>query len=512
VLVEEDGFQEVVNHGASEFLVTVAVDSSTVVTGMVSRYSSDGIGRFSIGSNPGVKESKRQDGLRIELFKYRVDPDYRLLLVAGPGPWNVNTVNLSVAVDWNVEVHSLNQSKHVDLLSSYGMAKNKPPSMLQPCLNALHQFKSGRNPIEHRRQLIRYQNQIHFLIHVLERISLVSIRGRGLKDWSMVASVLYDKSRQLKIFISSDVSDSRLSHNRVSFVVDWCLGIIGAFLLGLYREDVDYCAYEYLGYAFRSESIEVVIKWILSHHAPLGFKLNSQLDSLFGSMFLLVSHWWYLITSYIAPYAQWLLVVAGGIAVLGGGLSIVVAAACDTVAFVSLHVRLLLAQFSVVYRLQLGGIVALLKLVVGKKQNVLRKRIDTLETDTAQFYLGSTLLIALVFLFQTTFAYYVLVCSLWFIVWLIYTVCWWVVMILRSFPFYSAVLLMKDRKYFPSRIHVVPNQLIPNMLVVHGSYLTKRHLLDAWLRICFATWNRKFPNSWAPVLWGNQVPLPSNLY
>jgi N-acetylglucosaminyl transferase component (Gpi1) len=144
---------------------------------------------------------------------------------------------------------------------------------------------------------------------------------------------------------------------------------------------------------------------------PIGFKLNERLTERIGAAlrFLLEMNkaWCLVALRWLVDLRLWsfnwvLIPVAGSIVGASGGVAIL----ADTIHLFTFQLSLLSFCFRKMYLVQLYLLAALWRLLRGKKNNVLRKRTDTMEYDSTQLLLGTILFTIVTTLLSTVFVYH----------------------------------------------------------------------------------------------------------
>jgi N-acetylglucosaminyl transferase component (Gpi1) len=144
---------------------------------------------------------------------------------------------------------------------------------------------------------------------------------------------------------------------------------------------------------------------------PIGFKLNERLTERMGAAlrFLLEMNktWCLVALRWLVDLRLWsfnwvLIPVAGSMVGASGGVAILV----DAIHLFTFQLSLLSYCFRKMYRVQLYLLAALWRLLRGKKNNVLRKRTDTMEYDSTQLLLGTILFTIVTTLLSTVFVYH----------------------------------------------------------------------------------------------------------
>lgn len=164
------------------------------------------------------------------------------------------------------------------------------------------------------------------------------------------------------------------------------------------------------------------LSWVSFDH-PAGFKLNNELGSFMGDLYLWsLSFWKYFINDlykeisptsghYILSILLWYLKFL----CFFGGISFFIGSVIDAVNILTIHLNLFYLTASKIYNRQLQVLLSLFQLFRGKKYNVLRDRIDSLDIygeddsfDIVQLLMGTLIFMVLVLLLPTVFAFYLM--------------------------------------------------------------------------------------------------------
>ncbi|KND04909.1 phosphatidylinositol N-acetylglucosaminyltransferase [Spizellomyces punctatus DAOM BR117] len=191
-----------------------------------------------------------------------------------------------------------------------------------------------------------------------------------------------------------------------------------------------------------------MISWLMG--APAGLKLNSELTSFLGEMFLelmvLWSDWIFILRQFLPE----IIYVIGMCGVLGVAMPISLLS--DLLSLVTLHLHLCYIVASKIYYWQVKGILSLFILFRGKKKNVLRNRIDTAEYGLDQLLLGTIVFTLLIFLFPTVAVYYILFSLVRLTIVLMQAVFEIMLAMVNHFPLFAIMLRFKDPKRLPAGI------------------------------------------------------------
>ena len=233
------------------------------------------------------------------------------------------------------------------------------------------------------------------------------------------------------------------------------------------------------------------VAWVMQQHAPMGFKLNERLDTVLGTMVILAVDSWHLVASLLADSIQVAFSYLFALAQFGGGASFLLSMSYDAVLVLTLHVKLLYVVFARMYRVQVLVLSSLFKLLRGKKQNVLRNRVDHCDYDKTQLLTGSIIFIVCLFLLQTSMAYYIMFSTLWALIMTLLALLWWLIALFHTVPLYcfaDNVLRKGGTHAAPAGIKLIPIQDSESSARwrVESKPISTWSLLVSWLGFCFS--------------------------
>ncbi|TPX63243.1 hypothetical protein SpCBS45565_g06759 [Spizellomyces sp. 'palustris'] len=191
-----------------------------------------------------------------------------------------------------------------------------------------------------------------------------------------------------------------------------------------------------------------MISWLMG--APAGLKLNSELTSFLGEMFLQLMVLWSEWIIILRQFLPEIIYVIGMCGVLGVAMPISLLS--DLLSLVTLHLHLCYIVASKIYYWQVKGILSLFILFRGKKKNVLRNRIDTAEYGLDQLLLGTIVFTLLIFLFPTVAVYYILFSLVRLTIVLMQAVFEIMLAMVNHFPLFAIMLRFKDPKRLPDML------------------------------------------------------------
>lgn len=197
---------------------------------------------------------------------------------------------------------------------------------------------------------------------------------------------------------------------------------------------------------------------------PLGIKLNHELAKFFSELFLWVIEFSNVL--FVGPMIEinnlkcFLRVVSQLGCVFGGtfALSIIV----DYFAILTFHIYTFHRISSKLYHWQLVILLSLFHLFRGKKNNILRNRIDHNYFKLDQLLLGTIFFIILVFLLPTVLMFYLFFTTLRMVTIDVEIFLESIIALLNHFPLFALLLRLKDPKRIPGGITM--NELGPGRL------------------------------------------------
>ncbi|XP_065076056.1 uncharacterized protein PIG-Q [Ochlerotatus camptorhynchus] len=167
--------------------------------------------------------------------------------------------------------------------------------------------------------------------------------------------------------------------------------------------------------------------------SPIGLKLNAPLNDFFLNCFLYHVDLWWTFLIIVSPAIHFLFIP---LSILGlFGLSFQLAMLSDLIILISLHAHCFYIYAAVLYRIEIGGIRALCRIVLGKKKNVLRDRVESHEYMNRQLFLATMTFAVLLFLLPTILVYYVVFATLRFAIYCVSFALMTVRRMILQFPF-----------------------------------------------------------------------------
>lgn len=221
---------------------------------------------------------------------------------------------------------------------------------------------------------------------------------------------------------------------------------------------------------------------------PAGLKLNSELDSFLGELFLRLIELWKDCAGVIGPLTPSIIGIIGLSGIFGG--SMVLSLLSDFLSFMTIHIYLFYMVAAKIFNWQLTILYSLFNLFQGKKWNTLRNRIDSCDYDLDQLLLGTILFTLLTFLFPTVVVYYATFATSRVAVIFLQAVMETLLAFLNHFPLFAIMLRFKDPDRLPGGLKFIICD--PDYFATYGVARVIRKIKSFW------PWNsrlRKMCNS-----------------
>jgi phosphatidylinositol glycan class Q protein len=200
--------------------------------------------------------------------------------------------------------------------------------------------------------------------------------------------------------------------------------------------------------AYTIEGLQGTIIWLMD--SPAGLKLNTELATFLGDLFLWVIDYWAGCIAMLHPYLPGIIHFIGFSSFAGATMPISLFS--DLVSLLTLHIYSFYVASARIYNWQSTIIGSLFHLFRGKKRNVLRNRIDSCDYDLDQLLLGTILFTLLVFLLPTVFVFYLTFASARMAIITLKAVLDTLLACLNHFPLFALMLRFKDSRRLPGGI------------------------------------------------------------
>lgn len=186
----------------------------------------------------------------------------------------------------------------------------------------------------------------------------------------------------------------------VNIVLDKMLGIIVMVILLLFiTQPGDYLIQV-------SHFVIQQLRYLLGalKGSPIGLKLNDHLNNFFLDCFTYHIDLWATFLDLIEPIVRQLFVPMALLGLMG--FSFQLAMLADLISLVGLHAHSFYIYTAVLYKVEIKGLQVLWKVVLGKRRNPLKNRVEAHEYMNRQLYLATMFFASLMFLLPTILVYY----------------------------------------------------------------------------------------------------------
>jgi phosphatidylinositol glycan class Q protein len=201
-----------------------------------------------------------------------------------------------------------------------------------------------------------------------------------------------------------------------------------------------------------------MITWLM--YWPAGLKLNTELATFLGDLFLWVIDYWAGCMAILRPFFPEIIHFIGFSSFAGATMPISLFS--DLISVLTLHIYSFYVASARIFNWQLSIIISLFHLFRGKKRNVLRNRIDSCDYDLDQLLLGTILFTLLVFLLPTVCVFYLTFASARMAIITLKAVLDTLLSCLNHFPLFALMLRFKDSRRLPGGIRFELQQDTPS--------------------------------------------------
>ncbi|KAI9877311.1 MAG: phosphatidylinositol N-acetylglucosaminyltransferase subunit gpi1 [Pleopsidium flavum] len=224
--------------------------------------------------------------------------------------------------------------------------------------------------------------------------------------------------------------------------------VIMGIALGSYIIDnVDWVAFQinHVLSEWTVEGLQRMIIWLMDW--PAGLKLNTELAAFLGDLFLWVIDYWAGCIARLRPFLPYVIYLIGFSSFAGASMPISLFS--DLLSLLTLHIYSFYIASARIFNWQLTIIMSLFHLFRGKKQNVLRNRIDSCDYDLDQLLLGTILFTLLFFLLPTVLVFYLTFASARMAIISLKAALDTLLACLNHFPLFALMLRIKDSRRLP---------------------------------------------------------------
>lgn len=389
---------------------------------------------------------------------------------------------------------------------------------------------------------LQFLNLVLFIVIIVERLTIhiiailnYRIRGLNLVSISQTCRQLEIRMRQInyfpiqflcyydrkylydeKNFISSlliPLNNKNLNVNNSNYINlfnslwmifnDVIIGITFWRVIELNLGKLTKDAAETLIHRTLDHDLYNLVSWVSFNH-PAGFKLNNELGLFMGNMFLWSLKVWQecvsipllsIISGERSENLVFFLPLKHVVkALCFCGFSFVLGLAADFTHIITFHVYCCYYTSTRIYNRQVSVIKSLCQLFRGKKYNVLRKRVDNLDNyskvstkffEIDQVLVGTLMIIVLILLLPTIFAFYVTFFSVQMVKLGILNMIESMLLIINFLPMFVVILKLKNSNRLQGGVHLslLGMSSTTNYLALSNKTLTYQEIFADFLKL-----------------------------
>uniref|UniRef100_A0A1E1WQB3 Phosphatidylinositol N-acetylglucosaminyltransferase subunit Q n=1 Tax=Pectinophora gossypiella TaxID=13191 RepID=A0A1E1WQB3_PECGO len=179
---------------------------------------------------------------------------------------------------------------------------------------------------------------------------------------------------------------------------------LGYFILGLLTQEKKELSAMLMGILEKLVNLLYsLLKWLMG--SPAGLKLNNAFNKMLGKYFSYHIQLWWLFLDVTGEKLDIILHVYHYLGYLG--LTFQAAIISDMICVATFHSYCIYVYAARLFNIQISGLVALMRLFVGRKYNPLRGGIDSCEYTNQELFVGTVAFTILLLLLPTTTMYYI---------------------------------------------------------------------------------------------------------
>lgn len=222
---------------------------------------------------------------------------------------------------------------------------------------------------------------------------------------SMFLQHIYNYWILIKWLISTIGRDKKVAVRQgnliLAILMDIILGYIALQLLSQDKKDISIALMGVLERLINS--LYSLLKWLMG--APVGLKLNNAFNKMLGKYFSYHVQLWWLFLDVSGEKLDVILHIYHYIGFLG--FTFQSAIISDLIVIATFHSYCIYVYAARLFNIQISGLIALLRLFVGRKYNPLRGGIDSCEYTNQELFVGTVAFTILLLLLPTTTLYYI---------------------------------------------------------------------------------------------------------
>lgn len=220
--------------------------------------------------------------------------------------------------------------------------------------------------------------------------------------------------------------------------------LLGYLMLNLFTINRDYLSSSLM------EALDMLVKYLFSllewlMDAPAGLKLNNAFNKMLGKFFSYHIQLWWIFLEVSSAKLDIILDTYHCLGYLG--FTFQAAMISDLICVVTFHSYCIYTYVARLFNIQISGLIALMRLFVGRKYNPLRKCIDSCEYTNQELFVGTVAFTILLFLLPITTMYYVVFTLLRLLSLFIQYILTKLIYLIQTLPLYVIILwLIKSHK------------------------------------------------------------------
>ncbi|EJU05581.1 Gpi1-domain-containing protein [Dacryopinax primogenitus] len=203
---------------------------------------------------------------------------------------------------------------------------------------------------------------------------------------------------------------------------------------------------------------------------PVGLKLNTELSRFICLSFIGLTGAFEVCLNILGPYFPIVVYVIGSSGTMG--LTMTLSLLSDLLSLLSLPLYFSYMTVTTVFSAMLSTSYSLFNIFRGKRKNILRNRVDSMEYDLDQVLLGTILFTLVAFLFPTVLAYYAFFAAVRIAIILMHASLETSLAFMNHFPLFVLMLRVKDPARLPGGIQFeisAPKGDVPSALILKNT-------------------------------------------
>ncbi|XP_045535710.1 phosphatidylinositol N-acetylglucosaminyltransferase subunit Q [Papilio machaon] len=255
---------------------------------------------------------------------------------------------------------------------------------------------------------------------------------------SMFIQHIFNYLNMIIWLIKSVRRNRKISMKEGNFILSILLDItIGYFILELLLKDKKDLGILLMGILEKLVNLMyTLLKWLMG--SPAGLKLNNAFNKMLGRYFSYHIELWWLFLDVSGEKLNIILHLYGYIGYLGFTFQAAIIA--DMICIATFHSYCIYVYAARLFNIQISGLIALLRLFVGRKYNPLRGGIDSCEYTNQELFVGTVAFTILLLLLPTTVMYYTVFTMFRVLSMLVQYILAKCIYLLQTFPLYVFIL------------------------------------------------------------------------